>query len=96
MKMLVLVDVLLRVPPLFIMDELLRIGIGLPQGDSNRYNSSSEIHDVDASITEEEVIPTISVFSDSEVQHHAQFYKVVVVTVLKYILSYLGKLSLLV
>jgi hypothetical protein len=92
-----IVDVLLRVPPLFIMDELLRIGIGPPQGDSNRYNSSSEIDDAHASITGgEEVIPTISVYVDFEVQHHAQFYKVFVVTVLKYILSYLGKLSPLV
>lgn len=91
-----IVDVLLRVPPLFIMDELLRIGIGPPQGDSNRYNSSSEIDDAHASITGgEEVIPTISVYVDFEVQHHAQFYKVFVVTVLKYILSYLGIITAL-
>lgn len=32
-KILVLVDVILRVPPLFIIDELLRIGLGLSHSD---------------------------------------------------------------
>lgn len=93
-KLLALVDVLLRVPPLFIMDELLRIGLGIHQGDSNHYNSSSEVDDADAGITGEAVIPTISVYSESESQYHAQFYKVFIVPSLKYLLSCLGKYRL--
>jgi hypothetical protein len=92
-KLLALVDVLLRVPPLFIMDELLRIGLGVPQGDSNHYNSSSEVDDADTSILGETVIPTVAVYSDSEGQYQTQFYKVLIVTSLKYLLSCLGKFS---
>lgn len=93
-KLLALVDVLLRVPPLFIMDELLRIGLGVPQGDSNHYNSSSEVDDAVAGIRGEAVIPAVSVYSESEGQYHAQFYKVLIVTSLKYLLSCLGKFRL--
>lgn len=92
-KLLALVDVLLRVPPLFIMDELLRIGLGVPQDDSNHYNSSFEVDDADASITGEAVISTVSVYSDSEAQYQTQFYKVLIVSSLKYLLSCLGKFS---
>jgi len=93
-KLLALVDVLLRVPPLFIMDELLRIGLGVPQGDSNHYNSSSEVDYADAGIIGETVIPTISVYSESEGHYHTQFYKVFIVPSLKYLLSCLGKYRL--
>lgn len=93
-KLLALVDVLLRVPPLFIMDELLRIGLGVHQGDSSHYNSSSEVDDEVAGITGEAVIPTISAYSESEGQYQAQFYKVFIVTSLKYLLSCLGKFRL--
>lgn len=93
-KLLALVDVLLRVPPLFIMDELLRIGLGVPQGDSNHYNSSSEVDYADAGVTGEAVIPTISVYSESEGQYHAQIYKIFIAPSLKYLLSCLGKFRL--
>lgn len=86
-KLLALVDVILRVPPLFIMDELLRIGLGLPQGDSNYYNSSFEVGDADASIIEGGLPPTIPDYTNTGVQ-----YKVLVATVFKFILSCLGKL----
>ena len=88
-KLLALVDVLLRVPPLFIMDELLRIGLGFQQGDSNRFNSSSEADDAEASIIEDALPPIISTY----LEYRTYFYKVVVITCLKYILSCLGKLS---
>lgn len=90
-KLLALVDVLLRVPPLFIMDELLRIGLGAPQGDSSHYNSSSEVDDAVSGITGDAVIPTISLYSESEAPYQAQFYKVFIVTSLKYLLSCVGK-----
>jgi len=76
------------------MDELLRIGLGVPQGDSNHYNSSSEVDYADAGITGDAAIPTISVFSESEGQYSAQFYKVFIVPLLKYLLSCLGKYRL--
>jgi hypothetical protein len=76
------------------MDELLRIGLGIHQGDSNHLNSSSEVNDAVAGITGEGMIPTISVYSESEAQYHAQFYKVFIVTSLKYLLSCLGKFRL--
>jgi hypothetical protein len=76
------------------MDELLRIGLGVHQGDSSHYNSSSEVDDEVAGITGEAVIPTISAYSESEGQYQAQFYKVFIVTSLKYLLSCLGKFRL--
>jgi E3 ubiquitin-protein ligase RNF139 len=88
-KLLGLVDVLLRVPPLFIMDELLRIGLGFPQGDSNRFNSLSEADDAEARIIEEALPPIISTY----LEYRTYVYKVFVITVLKYVLSCLGKLS---
>jgi hypothetical protein len=75
------------------MDELLRIGLGLPQGDSNYYNSSVETDDADASITVGELPPAIPDYTDTAVQFDVQFYKVFVATVFKFILSCLGKLS---
>jgi E3 ubiquitin-protein ligase RNF139 len=89
-KLLALVDVILRVPPLFIMDELLRIGLGLPQGTTNYYNSSFEVDD--ASIIEEELPPIIPDYTNTGVQYDVQFYKVLVATVIKFILSCMGKL----
>jgi E3 ubiquitin-protein ligase RNF139 len=91
-KFLALVDVILRVPPLFIMDELLRIGLGLPQGTNNYYNSSFEVDDADVSIIEDELPPTIPDYANTGVQYDVQFYKVLVATVIKFILSCMGKL----
>jgi hypothetical protein len=84
------VYVILRVPPLFIIDELLRIGLGLPQGDNNYSNSSFEVHDAGASVIGEELTSTIPDYPD--VAQYDQFYKVLLVTIFKFILSCLGKL----
>lgn len=89
-KLLGLVDVILRVPPLFIMDELLKIGLGLPQGDNNYDNSSFEIDDTDVNVLEEELAPVIGEYTDVVVQYDTQFYKIFVVTFFKFILSCLG------
>jgi hypothetical protein len=73
------------------MDELQRIGLGLPQGTSNYYNSSFEVDDADASIIEE-LPPTIPDYANTGVQYDPQFYKVLIATVIKFILSCMGKL----
>ncbi|GLG94169.1 hypothetical protein R5R35_006738 [Gryllus longicercus] len=85
LKLLGIVDVILRVPPLFIMDELLRIGLGLPQGDSNYDNSSYEIDD--------SLVPdgqSKSEFSLPVSQYDDQFYKAFAITVFKFFFSCLG------
>jgi hypothetical protein len=69
------------------MDNLLRIGLGLPQGDSNSYNSSFEVGDADASIIDGGLPPTIPDYLNTGVQ-----YKVLIAAVFKFILSCLGKL----
>jgi E3 ubiquitin-protein ligase RNF139 len=86
------VYVILRVPPLFIIDELLRIGLGLPQGDNNYSNSSFEVADEGSSIIDEELTSTIADYRDV-VQYDDQFYKVFLVTVIKFTISCLGKLQ---
>jgi E3 ubiquitin-protein ligase RNF139 len=90
-KLLGFVYVILRVPPLFIIDELLRIGLGLPQGDNNYSNSSFEVDDAGASVIEEELTSTIPDYPDV-VQYDDQFYKVFLITLFNFILSCLGKL----
>lgn len=80
-------------PPLFIIDELLRIGFefGLPQGDNNYSNSSFEVNDAGASVIGEELAYTMPDYPDL-VQYDDQFYKAILVVAFKYILSCLGKL----
>ncbi|XP_067007766.1 protein TRC8 homolog [Anabrus simplex] len=87
MKLLSFVDVILRVPPLFIMDELLRIGLGLPQGDNNYDNSSYDVDDTTIPVLES---PNIPEYSTPISQYDAQFYKVFFITLLKFIFSCLG------
>jgi hypothetical protein len=74
------------------MDEFLRIGLGLPQGDNNYDNSTFEIHGPDPGIIGEELTLTVPGYTDTVVQYDAQFYKVLLVTFFKFILSCLGKL----
>lgn len=87
-RLLSLVDVLLRVPPLFIIDELFRMGLGLPQGHSlpSNYEKSNEtIHivDIDGELVTETGSPIF--------QYDAQFYKLFFMVLLKFIFSCVGK-----
>lgn len=82
-KLLRIVDVLLRVPPLFIIDELLRIGLGLPQ-----YDSAKE------TLAESEGTQAAYGFQvDSLTNFDSQFYKFLLITFMKFIISLLGKFS---
>lgn len=85
LKLLGIVDVILRVPPLFIMDELLKIGLGLPQGDNNYDNSSYEI---DANLMSE--LQNKPEYSLPVNQYDDQFYKAFAITVFKFLFSCLG------
>lgn len=80
MKLLSLIDVLLRVPPLFIIDELLRIGNGFPIGDSTYTTNSSY------KSTEMEDMHVIDVPQDDS------FYEAVLIAMAKFVLSCLGEL----
>jgi hypothetical protein len=84
-KLSALADVIVRVPPLFMVDGLLRVG--LPQGESNYYNPSFEVGNNDSNITERGLPPTIPDYTNAGL-----LYKVLEATVLKYIPPWLGKL----
>ncbi|XP_047110696.1 protein TRC8 homolog [Schistocerca piceifrons] len=76
MRFLSLVDVILRVPPLFVIDELLRIGHGLPIGESNSDNSSFE--------TNGQNVDEIDSFGED------RFYEFLIIAAVKFILSGFG------
>lgn len=88
-KLLTFVDVIIRVPPLFIIDELLRIGLGLST-DNVLYNSerSFKISKVSDSFVNS-IIPT-SLLNPFDFEYLA--YKLHFAIVLKFLCCCLGKI----
>lgn len=85
-KILSLVDVILRVPPLFIIDELFRIGLGLSQVEDQNSKESGFIAGTDEARTHyNESIPPDSYDRD------VLPYKFLFITFVKVISSLLGK-----
>lgn len=81
-KVLSLVDVILRVPPLFIIDELFRIGLGLPH--SENHVSKESYFNVTDVLTQNESL------SEAIQNYDSQFYKILLINVVKFILSCFG------
>lgn len=77
-RILSLVDVLLRVPPLFVIDELFRMGLGLPQGSPGAPDGLPEE-------------PYKQQAAKHIFQYDAQFYKLFFSVLIKFVLSCLGK-----
>ena len=80
-RLLVAVEVILRVPPLFVIDELLPSGFDFPQqtdSAASLENSNSTLHDLS--------------FGGSA-SYDAQFYKFLILAIVKFFLSCLGKLN---
>lgn len=77
-----LVDVLLRVPPLFIIDELFRIGLGIPIGQ----NPLSETNDTFISI-DQSVIYEGGLSSAILTQNDIQFYKILLILIGKFVIA---------
>lgn len=88
-KLLTFADVIIRVPPLFIMDELLRIGLGLP--DENVVLESTE-HDFEISKVSNNIvdamIPSFLVPFDFEYFAHKMDF----IIILKFLCCCLGKI----
>ncbi|XP_035441774.1 protein TRC8 homolog [Spodoptera frugiperda] len=85
-KALALVEVLLRVPPLFVVDEFLKISLGLPV-------SSGEEGSVLANITVDGVAVDMM---DSDVNYYdANFYNALFFTIVKFLVCCLGCMSAL-
>uniref|UniRef100_A0A2H1VSG2 SFRICE_032253 n=1 Tax=Spodoptera frugiperda TaxID=7108 RepID=A0A2H1VSG2_SPOFR len=81
-KALALVEVLLRVPPLFVVDEFLKISLGLPV-------SSGEEGSVLANITVDGVAVDMM---DSDVNYYdANFYNALFFTIVKFLVCCLGE-----
>ncbi|CAD1479020.1 unnamed protein product [Heterotrigona itama] len=90
-KLLTFVDVIIRVPPLFIIDELLRIGLGLSTDNVVLYNSerSFKISKVSDSFVNS-IIPT-SLLNPFDFEYLA--YKLHFATVLKFLCCCLGYIA---
>lgn len=79
-RALALVEVLLRVPPLFVVDEFLKISLGLPV-------STGEEVPILSAVTAEHVDP-----SESDVNYYdANFYNAFVFTLVKFFICCLGE-----
>lgn len=82
-KVLSLVDVILRVPPLFIIDELFRISLGLPH--SENYVAKESYLNVTQVLTQNESL-------SATIQHYdSQFYKILLINIVKFLLSCSGE-----
>lgn len=78
-KALALVEVLLRVPPLFVVDEFLKVSLGLPVSNGEDVPSLSNATDDHVDIT------------DSDTNYYdANFYNAFLFTLLKFLICCLG------
>lgn len=84
-KVLSLVDVILRVPPLFIIDELFRIGLGLSHAEN--YVSKENYLNVT------EILTQNGNFSETIHNYDSHFYKILLINAVKFILSCFGCLA---
>ncbi|XP_058456926.1 protein TRC8 homolog isoform X2 [Malaya genurostris] len=107
-KVLGLVDVIMRVPSLFIIDEILKIGMGLPNSASLSSGSAANVASseslvnltanatakVAASIAADVLGGTPEIGPDhSTLKDDIEFYKIVSLTTLKFLLCFFGCLS---
>ncbi|KAM3957997.1 TRC8 ring finger protein [Aphomia sociella] len=83
-KALALVEVLLRVPPLFVVDEFLKISLGLPV-------SSGEEVSVLSNVT----VDHVDIFDTDANYYDANFYNALIFTLLKFLICCLGCMSAL-
>lgn len=73
---------LLRVPPIFIMDELFKNSFGLPEFTDVIFPANNIFVNVNSS------------FNQNEINESAQYYKVILLSFVKIIVSALSKFSL--
>ncbi|XP_075235024.1 TRC8 ring finger protein [Lycorma delicatula] len=89
-KVLRLVDVILRVPPLFIIDELLRTRFGLPQVETN--STLSVLEEIVLN-NQEDFFRRKFIFTDTDYQFDSHFYRIFFIKVSKFVVSFLGCLA---
>lgn len=95
-KVLGMVDVIMRVPPLFVIDEILKISMGLTTTSIG--SDSSQQNSINSSITTPS-INNISMVADTEsiIDHLSdmesqEFFKIMPLTALKFLVCLVGKL----
>lgn len=87
-KVLGLVDVIMRVPPLFIIDEILKISMGIPPNANTTNSGASEL------LTESNLSSIDRIIKNSTenpFNDEIDFYKVLSLTTLKFIVCLLGE-----
>lgn len=91
-KVLGLVDVLMRVPPLFIIDEILKISMGIPA--ANNTNSGSTTNESSEFLTESNLSSIEQIIKNSTenpFNDEIDFYQVLSLTTLKFIVCLFGE-----
>lgn len=99
-KMLGFVDVILRVPPIFIIDEILKIGMGIPFSphhtviDTSKSSSEILVDDVNATNVTNMMLNDSSptdLFGTPNLTDDIEFYQILSLTSLKFFSCLLGK-----
>lgn len=78
-KALALVEVLLRVPPLFVVDEFLKISLGLPVSGGEEVSALSNV-----------TVDHVDITSSDVNYYDSQFYNAFVITLFKFFVCCLG------
>lgn len=76
-----LVEIVLRVPPLFVIDEILKIGLGL-----------TDITEHDLSDIEERYVINDNTLNYTTTHHDPTFYRFVLISLARFLLSSLGNI----
>ncbi|XP_012260260.2 protein TRC8 homolog [Athalia rosae] len=89
-RVLYVADVVMRVPPLFIIDELLRVGLGLPTENLVLNETDNGFVNVPDSLVGSLVGVTTEANLLHQYESNQQFYQLYLITALKFILCCLG------
>uniref|UniRef100_A0A182JWT1 RING-type domain-containing protein n=1 Tax=Anopheles christyi TaxID=43041 RepID=A0A182JWT1_9DIPT len=88
-KVLGLVDVIMRVPSLFIIDEILKIGMGVPLGQSTGQTANSTAVNLDSTSPVAALLPE----DERGMQDSIEVYKFISFAVLKFLVCLFGAIS---
>lgn len=92
-KVLGMVDVIMRVPPLFVIDEILKISMGLTTASLNDIagNQQQAINSTTAAI--DSLSESDSIIDHLSEMDSQEFYKIMPLTVLKFLICLVGKFT---
>lgn len=91
-KVLGLVDVIMRVPPLFIIDEILKISMGIPASNTNLGSTTIGTSEFLTETNLSSIEQIIKNSTENPFNDEIDFYKVLSLTTLKFIVCLFGEI----